>query len=94
MGKQKIDKEALKKLREERKASISRARGMIKEQNKIIKAIKAAVKDEFKTVPEIAAETQLPSDTVLLYVATLKKYAGMAEGEKDGDYFKYGFEAA
>jgi predicted transcriptional regulator len=34
MGKVKIDKEALKKLREERKASIGRARGMIKVQNR------------------------------------------------------------
>jgi len=67
---------------------------MIKTQNKTIKAIKAAVEDEFKTVPEIAVVTQLPSNTVLLYVATLKKYAGMVEGDKDGDYFKYGFEAA
>ncbi len=94
MGKLKIDKEALKKLREEHKSSISRARGMIKEQNKIIKAIKAAIKEEDKTIPEIADATQLPSADVLMYVATLKKYGGVIEGIKDGDYFKYGIEAA
>jgi len=94
MGKVKIDKEALKKLREERKASIGRARGMIKEQNRIIKAIKAAIKEKDMTIPEIAAAAQLPSADVLMYVATLKKYGFVAEGAKDGDYFKYGMEAA
>lgn len=94
MAKGKIDKEALKKLREERQASTSRAREMIKKQTKIIKAIKAALKEADQTIPEIAQATELPSADVLVYVATLKKYGQVVEGAKEGDYFKYGLAGA
>lgn len=94
MAKRKIDKEALKSLREERQASISRAREMIKKQTRIIKAIKAALEQGDQTIPEIAEATQLPSADVLVYVATLKKYGQVVEGSKEGDYFKYGLAGA
>lgn len=87
--KKKGDKQALKALRQERKTSIERARNAIKTQNKDIKAIRAAMKDGGRTVPEIAEATGMPTAQVLMYVATLKKYGEVAEGPKDGDYFKY-----
>ncbi len=86
---EKIDKEALKKLRTERKAFINRAKKAIKTQNKIIKNIKEQIATEGKTVPEIAQVTNMPTSQVLLYVATLRKYGELIEGEKEGDYFKY-----
>jgi Fic family protein len=86
---EKTDKEAFKKLREKRKASIDRARKAIKTQNKIIKDIKEQIKTEGKTVPEIAQTTNIPTNQVLLYVAALRKYGVLIEGAKDGDYFKY-----
>ncbi len=88
MGDQ-TDKDALKKLREKRKASIDRAKKAIKSQNKIIKDIKEHIKTEGKTIPEIAKSLNVPSSQILLYIATLRKYGMVAEGEKDGDYFKY-----
>ena len=87
--KKKSDKEALKELRRQRKSSIDRARKTIKAQNKAIKAIRQALQEGAKTVPEIAQESQLATSEVLLYIATLKKYGTVAEGAKDGDYFKY-----
>ena len=86
---EKIDKEALKKLRTERKAFINRAKKAIKTQNKIIKNIKEQIATEGKTVPEIAQATNMPTGQVLLYVATLRKFGMVVEGKKDGDYFKY-----
>jgi Fic family protein len=86
---EKTDKEALKKLRVKRKASIDRAKKAIKTQNKIIKDIKEQIKTEGKTVPEIAQTTNIPTNQVLLYVAALRKYGVLIEGAKDGDYFKY-----
>ncbi len=80
---------ALKMLRMERKKSIEGARKAVKEQNKIIGAIRKALADEAKTVPELAAAARLESATVLMYISTLKKYGMVAEGSKDGDYFKY-----
>jgi Fic family protein len=85
----KIDKEALKELREKRRASIDLAKKAIKTQNKIIKDIKEQIKTEAKTIPEIAQATNIPTNQVLLYVATLRKYGVLTEGAKNGDYFKY-----
>ena len=87
--KKQTDKEAMKILRQQRKQSIDRVRGAIKSQNKDIKSIKDALKDGGKTVPEITAATKMPSSRVMVFVATLKKYGMVAEGPKDGDYFKY-----
>lgn len=86
---EKINKEALKKLRTERKVFIDRANKAIKTQNKIIKNIKEQIATEGKTVPEITQATNMPTSQVLLYVATLRKYGEVIEGEKDGDYFRY-----
>jgi hypothetical protein len=84
------DKNALKKLREERRVWVDNAKQSIKAQTQIIKQIKAQIVDTAKTVPEIAQATGMPTSQVLLYITGLKKYGVVAEAEKDGDYFKYG----
>jgi hypothetical protein len=85
-----MDKAALKKLREERRTWVENAKKSIKDQNQIIKQIKAQIADTAKTIPEIALATDMPTSVVLLYIAGLKKYGLVVEAEKDGDYFKYG----
>jgi Fic family protein len=90
MGEQKnTDREALKKLRNARKTSIDRARQAIKEQNRVIKSIKALMTAEGKTIPEIANASQISTSQALWYIMALKKYGLVAEGPKDGNYFKY-----
>ncbi len=79
----------MKKLRRERKKFIDGARERIKKQNKMIKALKEALADGAKTIPELAEIMGLKTDTVLIYVSTLKRYGVIGEGPKDGDYFKY-----
>jgi len=79
----------MKKLRQERKEYIAGARDKIKGQNKVIKALKTALSDEAKTIPELAEVMGMETDTVLMYVSTLKRYGIIGEGPKDGDYFKY-----
>jgi hypothetical protein len=81
--------EALKRLRQERKEFIDRAKGLIKEQSTVFKKIKEALTGEGKTVPEIARITGMPSAQVLWVVMALKKYGQVIEDVKDGDYFKY-----
>jgi predicted transcriptional regulator len=83
------DKEALKKLREERRTWVENAKKSISAQNHIIKQIKAQIADTAKTIPEIAQATGMSTSVVLLYIAGLKKYGLVVEAEKDGDYFKY-----
>ena len=84
-----MDKEALKKLREERRTWVENAKKSIGAQNQIIKQIKAQIADTAKTIPEIARATDMSTSVILLYIAGLKKYGLVVEAEKDGDYFKY-----
>ena len=85
----KTKKEAMKKLREDRKAFIKAASAKMKAQKKVIRAIKDQLKDGAGTVPEIAAATGTSTAETLWFLATLKKYGEIKEAEKDGSYFKY-----
>jgi len=87
--KKKIDKEALKQLRQARQASVKHAKDTIKTQNRDIKQIKEQLKDGGKTVPQIAAAIKMPTSKVLIYVTALRSYGMVAEGAKEEDYFKY-----
>ena len=82
-------KEAMKKLRESRKDVIKATATRVKENRKAIKAIKEQLQDEARKVPEIAEATGLASSEVLWFIATLKKYGEIVEGDKDGGYFRY-----
>jgi len=82
-------KERLKKLREERKERIKEIQAMVKEQNKIIGVIKESLSQGPKTPVEISNDTSLPSKIVMYYLASLKKYGQVIEGEKQGEYFSY-----
>ena len=82
-------KEAMKKLRESRKHIIKATSARVKENRKTIKAIREQLQAEARTVPEIAAATGLASSEVLWFIATLKKYGEILEGDKDGGYFRY-----
>ncbi|UCE82113.1 MAG: winged helix-turn-helix domain-containing protein [Deltaproteobacteria bacterium] len=82
-------KEAMKKLRESRKHIIKATSTRVKENRKAIKAIKEHLQAEARTVPEIAEATGLASSEVLWFIATLKKYGEILEGDKDGGYFCY-----
>ena len=82
-------KEAMKKLRKDRKGWTTKASAMVKEQKKILKAVKGHLENQPATVPEISEATGIPSDKVLWYLATLKKYGNIIEGEKNGGYFRY-----
>ena len=82
-------KEALKTLKKERKEWIVKTSGVMKAQKKAIKAIKTELKSNVGTVPLIAEATGISTDQVLWYIAALKKYGKVVEGEKDGGYFQY-----
>jgi hypothetical protein len=88
MGKT-IDKQTMKALRQKREVFIARARENIKANNAIIKKIREQIATEPKTVPQIAQALGMETDKVLLFISGLKKYGEVAEGPKDGDYFKY-----
>jgi len=82
-------KTAMKELRAQRKNLIVAASGKMKIQKKNIKAIKEFLKDQEATIPDIAEGIDMPKDKTLWYVATMKKYGQIIEGQKDGAFFKY-----
>jgi hypothetical protein len=86
---EKTGQEALNKLRQERKVFIDRAKSRIKEQSGLIKKIKEHLTGDGETIPEIAGNIGMKPSEVLWFVMALKKYGQVAEGAKEGDYFKY-----
>lgn len=83
------EKAAMAQLRQERKERIDRAKGAIKEQTRLIRAIKDHLKKEAATVPELAQVLGEDTARVLLFVSGLRKYGQVAEGAKADNYFKY-----
>jgi len=85
-----VNKEALKELRQARKAAIAEASKRMKAQKKALKAIREQMGDEEgRTIPEIAQAVSMSPAEVLYCVATMKKYGEVLEGDKDGAYFRY-----
>src|SRR5512134_1771454 len=82
-------KEALKKLREARKETIALATLKMKEQRKAVDAVRRQLKKGGMTVPEIAEGAGISTSEAMWFIATLKKYGEVIEGEKDGGYFRY-----
>jgi predicted Rossmann fold nucleotide-binding protein DprA/Smf involved in DNA uptake len=81
--------EAMKKLRDGRRHIIKATAARVKEHKKAVDAIKAQLRDQASTVPEIAEATGIKASEVLWFLATFKKYGEIIEGRKDGRYFRY-----
>ncbi len=82
-------KEAMKRLREERKSSIQRTVAMVKTQKKDLKALRKLMGTASTTAPELAEATGMDVAQVIWYLATLKQYGEVAEETKNGCYFTY-----
>ena len=87
-------KEALKKLREARRQTIEEASRRMKAQKKVIDAIREQLQEGGRTVPELAEGTGISTSEVMWTIAALKNYGEIAEGEKDGSYFRYQLSGA
>ena len=79
----------LKDLREKHKDTVARTQERLKTQNKIYREIKKTIKDEPKTVPDIAEEIGLETHVVLWNLTALKKYGVVSETGMSGEYFLY-----
>jgi predicted transcriptional regulator len=81
--------ELLKRLREEHKETFERTQELLKEQKRIQQSICKVLRERPKTVPEIAAEVEMPTHEVLWYVSSYKKYGILIESGMCGDYPLY-----
>ena len=79
----------LKALRAEHAETVARTQALLKEQRQVQKLICQTIRDQAKTVPEIAAEVQMPTNEVLWYLTAYKKYDLVAEEGMCGEYVFY-----
>lgn len=85
-------KEALKKLKAERKASIDRAAAHVKAVNRMMGKIKKALAAGPRTVPQLAQASGLSTADALWCVMAMKKYGQVAEGKKERTESYYPYE--
>ena len=64
------------------------------EQQRVFKAIKAALKAGPKTVPQLAAECKLESPKTMWHVMALRRDGDVVEAGEQGHYLLYGLKGA
>jgi len=81
--------ELLKQLRGQHAKTVERTQALLKEQKRIQKEICQVIRENPKTVPEIAETLNMPSNEVLWYIASFKKYGLVVEDGMCADYPLY-----
>jgi len=81
--------EMLKHLREQHTETVARTQALLKEQKRVQQEICKVLRDNPKTVPEIAEAVGMPAHEVLWYVASFKKYGLIVENGMCSDYPLY-----
>jgi predicted transcriptional regulator len=79
----------LKQLREAHAATVERTQALLREQKQMQQSICQFIRENPKTVPEIAANIGKPANEVLWYISALKKYGIVVEAGMNGDYPLY-----
>jgi predicted transcriptional regulator len=79
----------LKALRDQHQDTVERTRELLKTQKAVRREICQQLRGGPKIVPEIAAETGLPSHDVLWHITAMKKYDQVAEVGQCGEYYQY-----
>ena len=81
--------QVLKERREEYKDTVGRTRALLKTNQEIHRLICEAIREDPKTVPEVAAIVGMPTNDVLWHIIAMKKYDIVAETGKRGEYYLY-----
>lgn len=81
--------EMLKRLRADHATSFEHTQALLKKQKEAQKLICQALRERSKTVPEIAAEVEMPTHEVLWYLTAYKKYDIVVEDGMCADYILY-----
>ena len=81
--------EFLKRLRADHAETVARTQALLKEQKRVQKKICQVIRENPKTVPEIAEAVDMPSNEVLWYLASYKKYGIVVEDGMCADYPLY-----
>lgn len=64
------------------------------ERQRIKKAIRAALADGPKTVPQLAEACQIPSPRAMWHLMAMRRYGEVVDAGEAGDYVLYGLKGA
>lgn len=81
--------EVLKQLRAKKRNTETRMRALLFEPKRIQKEICQAIREQPRTVPEVAQATGLPTHEVLWHITALRKYGEVVEAGMAGAYYLY-----
>lgn len=81
--------EMLKQLRAEHAETVERTQVLLKEQKRIQREVCQFIRENPKTVPEVAEALDMPTSEILWYMASFKKYGLIVEEGMCGDYPLY-----
>lgn len=81
--------EMLKRLRAQHAETVARTQVLLKEQKRIQQETCKLLRENPKTVPEVAEALDMPAHEVLWYIASFKKYGLIVENGMCEDYPLY-----
>jgi predicted transcriptional regulator len=81
--------EMLKHLRAQNATTVERTKALLREQKHVQQEVCKLLRDNPKTVPDVAQEIGMPANEVLWYMASFKKYGLIIEKGMCGDYPLY-----
>jgi predicted transcriptional regulator len=82
-------KRPIEVLRERHGGMSKELKDYFNEQQKIYKALRAALKNGPRTVPQLAKECSLPSPTVMWHLMALRRYGQVLDGPEENGYLLY-----
>jgi predicted transcriptional regulator len=81
--------EMLKRLRDIHRDTVEQTQASLKTQKKIQQQICQVIREQARTVPEVAQATGLTGHEVLWHITAMKKYGLIVETGMCGDYYLY-----
>lgn len=82
-------KRPIEVLRERHGGISAELKAYVSEQQKIYKALRAALKAGPKTVPQLARECNIPSPTVMWHLMAMRRYGEVLDGPEENGYLRY-----
>lgn len=82
-------KRSIEILRERHGGISSELKAYVANQQKIYKALRAALKAGPRTVPQLAAECNIPAPDVMWHLMAMRRYGEVLDGPEENGYLLY-----
>jgi hypothetical protein len=82
-------KRPIEVLRERRGGMSNELKAYVSNQQKVYKALRAALKTGPRTVPELAAECGIASPEVMWHLMAMRRYGEVLDGAEENGYLRY-----